>query len=326
MRYEIKSRFIKAWRESSPKAFKIALWMIKLTIIVSFAVELMRYFGIIRWMSESLSPIFQLIGLPGEASLAFLTGYFVNVYGAIAVIGTLTLTVRETTILGIMVLCAHNMLIETAVQQKTGSSLVRMFILRTLGALLGGFIAHLLMPAETTSITHETVQTASMTLQTIAINWLLSTLWLTVRMFVFIIALSYMQRLLSEFGVITLLSKFLRPFLKIFGLPAKTSFLWIVANVLGLAYGAAVMLEETQEGKIDRRDADLLNHHIAVSHSNFEDLLLMVAFGASIGWLLLVRLALAFVYVWERRLESKMHLYMSSLFSIFVAILLIMTN
>jgi spore maturation protein SpmB len=303
--YDITQRIGKAWRESYPKATSIARWMIKLTVIVSFCVELMRYFGVIRWLSESLYPVFQLIGLPGEAALAFLTGYFVNVYGAIAVIGTLTLSVREITILGIMVLCAHNMFVEPVVQQKTGSSLVRMLVVRTLGALAGGFIAHSFMPAETAQIVHQAVQSVEFPLPEIAWNWVVSTFWLMLRMFVFILALSFLQRLLAEFGVIRWLSKILRPVLKIFGLPARTSFLWIVANVLGLAYGAAVMIEESQNGKIDRRDVDLLNHHVGVSHSNLEDLLLLVSFGASMVWLLGVRWALAMFFVWERRLELR---------------------
>jgi hypothetical protein len=118
-----------------------------------------------------------------------------------------------------------------------------------------------------------------------------------------IFGLSIMQRLLSEFGVIKLLSKLFRPLLMIFGLPARTSFLWIVANVLGLAYGAAVMIEETEARKISPEDADLLNHHIGVSHSNLEDLLLFYAIGAFFWWMLLSRWIMSIILVWERRLE-----------------------
>jgi spore maturation protein SpmB len=119
-----------------------------------------------------------------------------------------------------------------------------------------------------------------------------------------IMGLSILQRLLAEFGVIRLLSKLLRPLMVVFGLPARTSFLWIVANVLGLAYGAAIMIEETEQGKISRADADLLNHHIGVSHSNLEDILLLYAAGAFFWWMLLSRWVLSIVLVWERRLEG----------------------
>jgi hypothetical protein len=93
------------------------------------------------------------------------------------------------------------------------------------------------------------------------------------------------------------------PVLAIFGLPAKTSFLWIVANTLGLAYGAAVMIDETESGKITKKDVDLLNHHIAISHSNLEDVLLLASVGAAIWWMLIARWVFAMVLVWELRLE-----------------------
>ncbi|MDR3134166.1 MAG: nucleoside recognition protein [Prevotellaceae bacterium] len=294
-----------AFRASFTKSVRIAWWMIRLTVAVSLGVEILHYFGIIAWMSESLSPTFRLLGLPGEASLAFLTGYFVNVYGAIAVVETLSLGVRELTILGVMTLCAHNMFVETAVQKKTGSSVVRMVAVRTLGALASGFLAHWLLPGSMGAAAPAVAATAGQSLQAQAWCWLLSTGSLVLRMFVLIVALSFLQRLLAEFGVIRRLSKILRPVLKVFGLPAKASFLWIVANVLGLAYGAAVMIEEIENGKISTREVDLLNHHVGIAHSNLEDLVLFVACGALCWWLLLIRWFLALLLVWERRIEWR---------------------
>ena len=136
--------------------------------------------------------------------------------------------------------------------------------------------------------------------------WAIKTLKLIALMSVLIFSLSILQRLLSEFGVIKWLSNFMRPILAVFGLPAKTSFLWIVANTLGLAYGAAVMIDETESGKITKRDVDLLNHHISISHSNLEDVLLLGSVGAVIWWLLAARWVFAFLLVWELRLEMAL--------------------
>ena len=289
-----------------PSALRTAWWMIRITVIISFSVELLRYLGAVAWISKGLSPVFEFVGLPGEASLAYISGYFVNVYSAIAVTASLQLDVRSLTILGVMVLCSHNMIMETAVQKKTGSSFWRLFVIRTLSAFILGFLLNLIMPfslAETPIKTEKLVQ--GLTGLELLRAWALSTGKLVLQMMLIIIALSVVQRLLSEFGVIRRLSKLLRPILYIFGLPGKTSFLWIVANFLGLAYGAAVMIEETDHGKIAPRDVDLLNHHIGVSHSNLEDLLLFVVAGGLFGWMLLSRLCWAIVLVWERRLEWR---------------------
>ena len=134
-------------------------------------------------------------------------------------------------------------------------------------------------------------------------DWLWSTFKLVLLITVIIYILNIVQRLLYEFGVIALISKFLKPLMLFFGLPPKTAFLWIVANIIGLAYGAAAMLDEIARGKLERREVLLINTHISIAHSNLEDLILLTALGA-IGWImLLIRWAMSIVLVWELRLE-----------------------
>jgi hypothetical protein len=301
----IQQRAVSAIKKALPGALRTAWWMVRLVILVSLGVEILRYVGIIDWMSVTLTPLFNVLGLPGEASLAFISGYFVNVYTAVAVIASLGLDGRAATILAVMVLCAHNMIIESAVQKKCGSSLVRMFIIRTLSAIILGFALHALLPAHSYNVIETKIVTIieNPSIWILLKIWMIATFWLIIKMVSLIVGLSIVQRLLSEFGAIRLLSKLFRPLLVIFGLPARTSFLWIVANILGLAYGAAIMMEETEQGKVSRKDADLLNHHIGVSHSNLEDISLLYATGALFWWMLLSRWGMSIILVWERKLE-----------------------
>lgn len=302
MERSAKDRAIDAVKGVFPKSVKTAVWLIKITVFISAAILLLRYFNILPWFSKIISPVFNYVGLPGEASLAFVTGYFVNVYSAIAVMVTLDLDVRAMTILAIMILCAHNMITETAVQNKTGSSILRIVLTRTLSAFILGFVLNLIIPGDVSSavILKDQDKISFLAMLT---EWIVSTGRLVIKMVVLIMGLSFLQVLLSEFGVIRWLSNFLRPLMKFFGLPAKTSFLWIVANTLGLAYGAAIMMEETESGKITKEDANLLNHHIGISHSNLEDVLLMGSMGAMMLWMLFSRWFMSLILVWELRLE-----------------------
>ncbi len=302
MERSAKDRAIDAVKGVFPKSVKTAVWLIKITVFISAAILLLRYFNILPWFSKIISPVFNYVGLPGEASLAFVTGYFVNVYSAIAVMVTLDLDVRAMTILAIMILCAHNMITETAVQNKTGSSILRIVLMRTLSAFILGFVLNLIIPGDVSSavILKDQDKISFLAMLT---EWIVSTGRLVIKMVVLIMGLSFLQVLLSEFGVIRWLSNFLRPLMKFFGLPAKTSFLWIVANTLGLAYGAAIMMEETESGKITKEDANLLNHHIGISHSNLEDVLLMGSMGAMMLWMLFSRWFMSLILVWELRLE-----------------------
>ena len=297
-----KERIVGCVREVLPGASKTCIWIVKITVGVSFAILFLKYFNLLPYFSEFISPLFNYIGLPGEAALAFVSGYFVNVYAAISAAVAVDLDTRAITILSVMTLCAHNMITETAVQKKTGSSAVRIVIVRTFMAFALAYGLNRILPGEVlASVVGERGE--QLPFWTMFKEWLVSTIGLVVKMTVLIFSLSIMQKLLSEYGVIRFMAKGLRPVLAVFGLPAKTAFLWIVANILGLAYGAAVMIEESKSGKISKRDIDLLNTHIGISHSNFEDLFLVCSIGGVWYIILFTRWVGSFILVWEQRLE-----------------------
>ncbi len=285
-----------------PSTTKTCIWLIKITVGVSFAIMFLKYFNILPWFSNLLSPVFNGLGLPGEAALPFVTGYFVNVYAAISVAVSFDFDVRALTILSTMVLCAHNMITETAVQKKTGTSAVRIVIIRTISAFTLAFFLNKLLPGEVMK-SLGAAQQQDMDFIVLFKDWLRSTLGVVIKMTTLIYTLAIVQKLLAEYGIIRWISGFLKYFLAFFGLPARTSFLWIVANTLGLAYGAAVMMEEVGTGNVTKRDIDLLNTHICISHSNLEDLLLLTAMGATWYVLLFSRWFASFLLVWELRGE-----------------------
>ena len=221
---------------------------------------------------------------------------------------TLELGTRAATILSVMVLCSHNMIVETTVQHKTGSSVARIVAIRTLSAFILGWILNKIMPgsfeaaSETSDIINELTFTAMLK------DWALRTTKNVVLMTVLVYLLTVLQKILTEYGIIEYISRFLKPVMIFFGLSPKTAFLWLVSNTLGLAYGAGIMIEEAEKGETTKEENDLLNHHIGISHSNLEDLLLFAAVGGSYLWMLLSRWAMSWILVWERRLEKMLRI------------------
>ena len=69
----------------------------------------------------------------------------------------------------------------------------------------------------------------------------------------------------------------------------------IIADVLNV--------DENEQGLASKEQNDILNHHICVSHSNLEDLLLFTAVGGNFFWMLLSRWAMSLILVWERKFE-----------------------
>ncbi len=296
-------RFIKCVKIAWEPAFKTIKWLSKIMVSISFAIMLLQFFGVIEWLSQFLNPIFSHFGLPGEAALAYVSGYFVNCYSAIAVMTTLDLSTRAATILSVMVLCSHNMIVETTVQHKTGSSVVRMVAVRTLSAFILAWVLNKIMPGsyETVATTNSVAE--ELTFVMMLKDWFFRTLKNLIIMAVLIYSLSVLQKVLTEFGIIEYISKFLKPVMIFFGLSPKTALLWLISNTLGLAYGAGIMIDEAEKGETTQEENDLLNHHIGISHSNLEDLLLFAAVGGSYLWMLLSRWAMSLVLVWERKLE-----------------------
>ena len=303
MNEHTKSRIVRCVKEVLPSTTKTCIWIIKITVAVSFAMMLLKYFDILPWISDAVSPVFKIFGLPGAAALAYVSGYFVNVYSCIAVMTTLDLDWRALTILCTMVMCSHSMVLETAVLKKTGASGVRMVIVRTLSAFILGIVLNLILPGSAELSVASAAVGEKLSFWATLWEWLLSALKLVLMMIAIIYTLNILQRMLREFGVMERLAKVFRPLMRVFGLPSNTVFLWIVANVIGLGYGAAAMLDELDRGEVSHRDVLLLDTHICISHSNLEDLLLLTACGAVWWIMLLTRWAMSIILVWEQRLE-----------------------
>jgi len=289
-------------KPSFRQGMKTAFWLLKLTIPVSFGVFLLDWFGILNEVSRLTDPFFHMLGLSGKASVILITGYFTNIYSVIAVMATLDITLREGLILANMCLIAHSLIVESGIQKKTGSSPWRMVILRLTAGFFTAWLLNIFLPAFSGKIETQPLAVRSGFSEELFL-WLWSIVKTSLKIVILVNLLLVIQKILSESGFLKWLEKPFYPLMKLMGLPGRTSFMWLVANTLGLSYGGAIMISETAEGHLDRHSADLLNHHIAVSHSQFEDTLLFAAMGFPVLWLIFPRFVLAIAVVWLRRLE-----------------------
>lgn len=295
-------RLVGCVKSALPQGMKTATWLLKLTIPVSFAVFLLDYSGWMNIVAGWVAPLFKLIGLSGEASIVLITSIFTNIYSAIVVMTTLGTGYREGTILAVMCLISHALIVETAIQKKTGSSAARMVFTRLSASFIAAVLLNKFLPYETAKGADIVIRQATVFLPALT-DWGKAILVTTVKIVVLVNLLLILQKVLNEFGLIKWILKPFIPLLRILGLPANTGFLWMVAYTLGLSYGGAIMINQSEEGILSREEADLLNHHIAVSHSQLEDTLLFAAMGYSLVILIFPRILIAIFYVWIRRLE-----------------------
>lgn len=297
------NRLIKCVRLALPRSLSICLWLLKVMLPISMAVRVLQYVGVIDWLAGYLSPVFSYIGLSGDSAFVFLTSIFLPLYPTIAVMTTLTLTLREATILAVMCLISHNLPVECSVAHKTGSRFGEIVAFRIIMSFVAAVVLNWLLPQSDASFSFLASATAEVTSWGMLLTqWLTSSLSLIVTIVLIVTALMVLQRVLEEFGWMHRIAHSLSPLMRLFGLPSGCSLLWLTGNVVGMAYGAAIMIDEVEEGRLTREEANLVNHHLGVSHSLLEDTMLFVAMGISFWWICLTRLVLAMIAVWTMRL------------------------
>jgi len=295
-------RIWKCIKQALPKAVRTCLWLLKIILPISLLVRLLEYSGWLGVLAGYMEPVFSLIGLPGETAIIFITSIFCPLYAPIALIATMSLGAREATILAIMCLTAHNLIVESSVQARTGSSFWGMTMLRICMGFVIAFILNQIMPVTGWGHIGGTEIAGTLnSLQDVFIVWFTGSMKVILSILSIVTALMILHYILEEFRLMKGLSAFFAPLMKVFGLPKDTAFLWLVGNVVGLAYGGAIMMEQLEQKKLSYRNSNLLNYHLAMSHSLLEDTLIFVAIGIPALWIILTRWCFAIMVVWFRR-------------------------
>ena len=297
------NRILSVLRKTPKPAFKTIRFFLILMIPVSLGVMLLDEAGILLWVAFFSAPAMGFLGLPGEASLVLLSSFALGQYSAIAVIQSLNLSIRDIIILATFCNIAHSFIIEGAIMKKNGSSFSRILLIRLFSAIAASWVLNLILPQvsvpqEPAGILPGAIGINLHTMPSIIQAWLLSSLFLAVKISLIILAIVFLQKFMEEFGIINIMAKAMAPLMRVFGLSANAGYVWIVAYVIGLGFGAAALIEEVHSGRLSLHDADLFNHHVAISHSQLEDTLLFVAIGAPLLWVALPRFFIAIIVVW----------------------------
>ena len=292
---------------SLKKSAKTSKWLLRIILPISLAARFLDYYGILVYFADFLNPVFIHLGLPGSTAIVFITSIFLPLYAPSAIIMSMSISLRELTILALMCQISHNLPVESAIQAKTGTSFWSMALLRIFMSTVIGLFLNLILPKDMgmplfTKIDAVTINSIDDLLSA----WLRSSLRITMLIATIVFVLNALFKILETYNLIKILGKGTKYMLIFFGVPETTGFLWLIGYIVGLTYGGALMMDQMNEGKVSRHDAGLLNYHLAISHSILEDNLLFVALGVSLYWILCVRLVAAWIVVWLRRLYLQL--------------------
>lgn len=280
---------------------RTSAWLLRLMLPISLTVQLLQYFGVIAWLATWLNPVFSYLGLPGASAIAFMTAAGVTTYAGLAVMLSMTLTMRQATIIAIMALICHALPMESAVVKKVGSRPFRMAFLRIGAAFLAAVYLNIVLPEMPETFGGlQSIATPDSVMEVIE-AWFYSSLKLSLMIVGLIYGLMVIQRVMDDFGIMYKLVRPLRPLMKFFGLPGNAAYLWLVGNVLGISYGSAAMLALEDSGQITKEEADEVNYHLIMNHSMLEDTMVFATQGISAVWILSTRILFALILVWGKK-------------------------
>ena len=292
------------FKQAVPASWKSTRWLLKLMIPISLAVTLMQHFGILAWIATWINPMFVHFGLPGESAVAFISGAAAGTYAGLAVMMSIPLTMKQASILALMIALCHALPMECAVNKKTGSSFWNMAVIRIVMALLCAFTLNLLLPEIAGKYIYLGAE-ADSSLAEVTTTWVLSQVKMSLLVMLIIFTLMVVQRMLEAYRLLDSLSRLLSPLMLFFGLPRHASYMWLVGNVLGISYGSAVMLELEEKGLVTKDEANDVNYHLIMNHSMLEDTIVFAATGISAILLVTTRVSFALLLVWGRKLTTR---------------------
>ena len=286
------NRIIECFRLALPASWKSTKWLLKLMIPISLAVTLMQHFGILTWIATWINPLFVHFGLPGESAVAFISGATAGTYAGIAAMMSIPLTMKQASILALMIALCHALPMECAVNRKTGSSFWKMGAIRIVMALVCALILNIILPDMQGKYIYLGAEADSSFWEVMKI-WLISQVKMSLMVAFIIYSLMVVQRMLEAYRLLDPLSRLLSPLMAVFGLPRHASYMWLVGNVLGISYGSAVMVELEEKGLVTREEANDVNYHLIMNHSMLEDTIVFAATGISALLLIITRLCFA---------------------------------
>lgn len=285
-------------RETLNTSWELLKIMIPVVIITKIFEEL----GMITLLSGLLEPIMAIVGLPGSMGLVWATAIFTNPYGAIVVFATLLpeldLNVAQVTVISSMMLIAHSLPLELTITKKAGAPFMPIALLRLTGAFIYGFLLNALCSVfefwQGPAVMLFQAQKKAETL----LAWAASQFANFILIVFVIFCIVIIMKLLRFCKVLYFFERMLEPILPMFGMSKRAAPVTVVGMVMGISYGGALIIRETNSGTMGRREVFFSLALMGLSHSLVEDTLLMMAIGGQWAGILVGRLLFSLIVIY----------------------------
>jgi Fe2+ transport system protein B len=275
------------------------IWMMKIIIPISLLTAILAWSGLIQRINFLIQPIMDILSLPAIGALPLIIGTLTGIYGGVAAMAVLPLSMDHMTLIAIFLLIAHNLIQEGVIQGQSGVHPLKATVFRLVIATITVLIVAQILNVSP-HIQAETIESdvsAAQPFLTMLKDWAIITMSLVIKIFFIIMFILTMLEILKAFGWINHIVTFFSPLLKAMGLSHRVGILWMTAVIFGLAYGGAVIVEETKNEDLTQEDLEELHLSIGINHAMIEDPSLFLPLGISPFWLWVPRFIMAVIAV-----------------------------
>jgi hypothetical protein len=276
-----------AVRTSIESALRSAWLILRLIIPLYIMADVLLYFDLLRHVTFLFAPVTGYLGLPPEAAMAIAGGVLLNLYAGIAFAAPLGLTPYQWTVLAVFLGVCHSMVVECAVMRRLGVSYLYSILLRGVMAFVvvvpvmylpASFFAEGVREGSAALIHYDSV-TSMLAGALVRACILCGKIICLITLIIFFMDWLKSTRMMQAWGD-----------------RVNTSFSIIVGQLLGITYGAGILIREVDGGRLTRQDVFFIATFLMICHSIIEDALLFVIFGASYWVIVGVRVGAALIF------------------------------
>jgi len=294
---EFRPRLKAGVRTGTRKGWSSFVWICKIIVPVSFVAAVIQWTGWLNQLDFLVHPLMNLINLPAAAALPIIIAMTVSFYAAIAIMVVLPFTIGQMTLIALFITIAHMLIVEGAVQHKSGLNFIKATLFRIGAATLAVFVVSQFFTGTEQSIGSAADIAARAPFTDVLSVWAIDTLKLLGRILLIIMLVMMLLYSLESLGWIRYLVKFFRPLMKVLGLSDQAVTMWITGAGFGLLYGSAVIIEEAKKEALTKKELEHLHISIGINHSMVEEPVLFLALGVNPLWLLIPRFIIAAIAV-----------------------------
>jgi hypothetical protein len=274
------------YKDTLNKALQSAWVIIKLVIPIYIIADILYFYNTLSHIAFLVEPFTSIIGLPKETALAIISGMFLNVYGAVAFAAPLDLSIHQWSILAVFVGICHALPVEGVIMKKIGTSNLYSYSLRIFAGFFIAYLTFLMPPTWFSATLSDAVfeKETYLSLSALLVGSVTNSIYLTIKIIILITLLLFIMDFIKSLS-----------FIKDSQKNVSKGFSITVGVILGITYGAGVLIKEAQNGSMSKEDLFYVSTFLMICHAIIEDTLLFVIFGADFTMVVAIRTIAAIV-------------------------------